>query len=46
MSSGIESLQRYSLAAMKSENETLKKELKKYQTVSFHVDIYSLVFNV
>ena len=32
--SGLESLQKYTLAAMQNENEALKAELKKYQKVS------------
>ena len=34
MNSGLESLQKYTLAAMQNENEALKAELKKYQKVS------------
>ena len=33
--SGLESLQKHTLAAMQSENEALKVELKKYQNVRF-----------
>ena len=40
--SGLESLQKYTLAAMQSENEALKAELKKYQNASFISIILSL----
>ena len=44
MTSGLESLQRSTLAAMQNENEALKAELKKYQNVRFTIYIVYTVF--
>ena len=44
--SGLESLQKYTLAAMQNENEALKAELKKYQKVSSITIVFKCIYIV
>ena len=44
MNSGLESLQKYTLAAMQNEIEALKAELKKYQKVKSITIVFKCIY--